>query len=357
MVFLDVSKAFDKVWHEGLIFKIQQLGIVGNLSNWLENYISERYQKNVVSGVTSYVCFLESGVPQGSILGPLLFFIYINDIIDDMECHITLFADDTSVQQRITDIASFDKVNRDLQRLTVFGEQWLIIFNAIKTEYMIISRKRNHPNYPELFLNGEPISEVDQHTHIGVTFSNTLSWSSHINAAIAKADRRLSVIRRSKKLLPRTCKEMLYKTTIRQVLDYGDIIYDPCLKSESEAIEKFQRKAALVCAGAFRITSNDRLLNELCWEKMENRRAVHRQILFYKIVNSLSPPYLRQICNLIPNSIDGYNLRRNNSLLVPFIRKENFSKYFFPKTIREWDNLSDEIEISDSVNAFKTKLS
>ena len=277
MIFLDVSKAFDKVWHEGLIFKIQQMGIVDNLLNWLENYISERYQKVVLNGVTSNVCFLESGVPQGSILGPLLFLIYINDIIDDMECHINLFADDTSVQRRITDITSFDRVNRDLQRLTVFGEQWLIIFNAIKTEYMIISRKRNRPNYPELFLNGEPILEVDQHTHLGVTFSNTLPWSSHINAATAKADRWLSVIHRSKKLLPRTCKEMLYKTTIHPVLGYGDIIYDPCLKSE--AIEKFQRKAALVSTGAFRITSNDCLLNELCWKKMENRRAIHRQIL------------------------------------------------------------------------------
>ena len=131
MVFLDVSKAFDKVWHEWLIFKIQQMGIV---LNWLENYISERYQKVVLNGVTSNLCFLESGVPQGSILGPFLYLIYIYDIIDDMECHINLFADDTSVQQRITDIKTFDKVNRDLQRLTVFGEQWLIIFNALKTE-------------------------------------------------------------------------------------------------------------------------------------------------------------------------------------------------------------------------------
>ena len=130
--------------------KLQQMGIVGNLLNWLENYFSEQYQKVVLNGVTSNVCF------KGSILGPILFLIYINDIIDDMECHINLFADDTSVQQRITDRTSFDKVNRDLQRLTVFGEQWLIIFNAIKTEYMIISRKRNRPNYPELFLNGEP---------------------------------------------------------------------------------------------------------------------------------------------------------------------------------------------------------
>ena len=102
--------------------------------------------------------------------------------------------------------------------------------------------------------------------------SNTLSWSVHINRVIAKADKRLNVIRRCQKVLPRSCKEMLYKTTISPVLDYGDIIYDACLKSESDAIEKCQRKAALICTGAFRLTSTDRLLNELGWEKMESRR-------------------------------------------------------------------------------------
>ena len=356
MVFLDVSKAFDKVWHEGLLFKIRQMGITGSLFDWLKSYISARCQKVVLNGMESNLCFLESGVPQGSILGPLLFLIFINDIVDEMECNINLFADDTSVQQRITDITSFNKVNRDLQRLTGFGKQWLVIFNAIKTEYIIISRKRNRLNHPDLFLNGDVLTEVDQHIHLGVTISNTLSWSFHINAAIAKADRRLSVIRRCQNILPRSCKEMLYKTTIRPVLDYGDIIYDPCLKSESEAIEKFQRKAALVCTGAFRITSNERLLNELGLEKMETRRKVHRQTLFYKIVKSLSPPYLRQICNLIPHNTDAYNLRRNNSLLVPFIRKEIFSKSFFPKTIREWNNLSTETKESDSVKSFKNKL-
>ena len=161
MVFLDEYKAFDKVWHEGLTFKIKQMGITGCLFEWLKSYISEGYQKVVLNGMESHLCFIEAWVPQGSLLGPLLFLIFINDIVDEMECLVNLFADDTSVQQRIIDITSFDKVNRDLQRLTCFGKQWLIIFKAIKTEYIIISRKRNRQNHPDLFLNGDVISEVD----------------------------------------------------------------------------------------------------------------------------------------------------------------------------------------------------
>ena len=200
---------------------------------------------------------------------------------------------------------------------------------------MIISRQRNRSNHPDLLLNGKKISEVDDHTHLGVTICNTLSWSVHINRAIAKADRRLNIIRRCQKILPRSCKEMLYKTTIRPVLDYGDIIHDACLKSEFDAIKKCQRKAALICTGAFRNTSNERLLNELGWERMECRRVVHRLTLFYKIYRSLTPPYLRDICNLVLHNTDTYNLRRYHSLFKHFIRRELFSESFYPKTIRE----------------------
>ena len=130
-------------------------------------------------------------------------FICINDIVGDMECFRNLFAEDTSVQQPIIDNTPFYKVNRGLQRLTVFGEQRLILFNAIKTEYMIISRQRNRPNHSDLFLNGGKISKVDNHTHLGVTIRNTLSLSVLINSAIAKADRGLNIIRRCQKILQR----------------------------------------------------------------------------------------------------------------------------------------------------------
>ena len=137
LVFLVVSKAFDKVWLDGLLFKIKQLGIVGKLFDWLKAYISGRQQKVVLNGVQSNI----RHVTAGSILGPLLFLIYVNDITENMECTVNLFADDTSVQQRINNANSFDIVNRDLQRLTSYGVQWLVKYNATKNYYMIVSKR------------------------------------------------------------------------------------------------------------------------------------------------------------------------------------------------------------------------
>ena len=103
-----------------------------------------------------------------------------------MECIINLFADDTAVQQRINTVASFEIVNRDLQRLRSYGAEWQVTFNATKTDYMIITKKRNRPNHSNLILNGETISESLNHTHLGVTIKNKLSWSVHMNMTIAK---------------------------------------------------------------------------------------------------------------------------------------------------------------------------
>ena len=135
LVFLDISKAFDKVWHEGLLFKIKRLGMTGKLLGSLKDYITDRHQKVALNGVSSNLRFLISGVPQGSILGQLLFLIYVNDITEKMECTMNLFVDDTSIQQKLTDLTSFSPTKRDLERLSKYGNNWLLKFNATKTEY------------------------------------------------------------------------------------------------------------------------------------------------------------------------------------------------------------------------------
>ena len=125
---------------------------------------------------------------------------------------------------------------------------------------------------------------------------------------------------------------------------------------ESEQLDKLQRKASLLCTGTFRITSNEKLLKELGWSKLTNRRTSHRLVLFYKILNDLTPQYLKQLCNLIPHNTNNYHLRRNNSFLVRLIQRESFSKSYFPKTIRDCNKLPNNVKQSKSLNIFKARI-
>ena len=112
--------------------------------------MTDRHQKVVLNGVSSNLQYLTSGVPWGSTLGPLLFLIYVNDITENMECTMNLFADDSSIQQKLTDLTSFSPIKRDHERFSKYGNNWLLKFNATKTEYMIVLKKRSRTNYPNL---------------------------------------------------------------------------------------------------------------------------------------------------------------------------------------------------------------
>ena len=136
LVFCDISKAFDRVWHRGLLFKLRRLGLSGSLLNWITSYLDNRYQRRVaVEGSLSDVLRVKAGVPQGSIFGPLLFLVYINDIVDEIGTNIRLFADDTSLYMIVEDPNSAaDLMNVDSSKIHTWAKQWLVNFNPNKTE-------------------------------------------------------------------------------------------------------------------------------------------------------------------------------------------------------------------------------
>ena len=149
MVFLDAAKAFDKVWHAGLLFKLKQLGIEGSILNWIESYLSDRSQSVVINGSRSEILPLQAGVPQGSVLGPLLFLVYVNDINRDITSNISLFADDTSLFDIVHNPElTAQKLNEDLAKLQVWAAKWQVTFNPSKTEVITFSNKRKLINHP-----------------------------------------------------------------------------------------------------------------------------------------------------------------------------------------------------------------
>ncbi len=172
-VFCDISKAFDRVWHRGLLFKLSCIGISGSLLEWFSSYLSQRQQRVVYANASSIWSTINAGVPQGSIVGPLLFLIYINDIVKDINSNTRLFADDTSLYIIVDDPQSSSvQLNNDLRTIHQWSLDWLVTFNPSKTETMIFSRKRNKPAHPNLIMNDVVLDPVIEHKHLGLSFTD-----------------------------------------------------------------------------------------------------------------------------------------------------------------------------------------
>ena len=249
-VFCDISKAFDRVWHTGLLHKLQAAGVTGDALAWFKNYLSDRKQRVVLPSTVSDWTFLRAGVPQGSILGPLLFLLYINDIVADIGSHIRLFADDTSLFIIVDNpITAANCLNTDLNKISRWAETWLVTFNPTKTEALLFSRKLNKPQHPPLLMQNHQIAEVNTRKHLGLYLSNDCTRHHHINYIKDKACFRINIMRKLKFKLDRKSLEIIYTTFIRPLLEYGDVIWDNCTQYEKLELEKIQNEAARIATG------------------------------------------------------------------------------------------------------------
>ena len=142
---MDISKAFDRVWHDGLIFKLKKWGISGSLLHWFEDYLKDRVQRVIINGQFSSWTEITAGVPQGSVLGPLLFLVFINDITTVVtNCNLRLFADDTCLFIKVDNRQQAAVLlNKDLHNIQKWSLDWLVTFNPLKTESMVIGLKQN----------------------------------------------------------------------------------------------------------------------------------------------------------------------------------------------------------------------
>jgi hypothetical protein len=358
-VFLDISKAFDRVYHKGLIFKLKQLGITGNLLSLLTSYLDNRYHRVVVNGQCSEWKCVKAGVPQGSILGPLLFLIYINDIIDNINSNIYLFADDTSLMRNIDQLdiqGSFDSINDDLQKLHEWSLQWRVDFNAKKSCHLILTKQTNPPDYPTIYMGNTEIRRVNAHKHLGIIFSSDMTWSDHVNSIRDKAMRRTSSLKRISYMVPRKTLIHLYKSIIRPVLEYGCVVFDNIDQRKVNTLESVQRNAGLICTNGYKSTSHNKLLRELGWQKLETRRTVFRLLLLYKIMNNQTPNYLKRLMPLYVQERSHYQLRNSTDLSIFNCRLSCYYRSYFPKSVREWNTLNNDLRECQSLSVFRRKL-
>ena len=356
-VFCDISKAFDRVWHSGLVHKLHAAGVTGEALAWFKNYLSNRKQRVVLPGTSSDWAFIRAGVPQGSIYGPLLFLLYINDIVTDIGSHIRLFADDTSLFIIVDNpTTAADCLNLDLNKISQWAATWLVTFNPTKTEALLFSRKLSRPHHPPLFMQNHQISEVEFHKHLGLYFSSDCSWHHHINYIKEKAWLRVNIMRKLKFKLDRKSLETIYITFIRPLLEYGDVIWDNCTQYEKEELDKIQNEAARIATGTTKLVSLHSLYNETCWESLECRRNNHKLTLFYKMMHNITPLYLSSLIPQPVSNMSRYNLRNSNDLRTIDAKTNQFYMSFLPASVRAWNNLSVESQQCESVTSFKRLL-
>lgn len=357
MVFLDVSKAFDKVWHKGLLYKLECLGVRDPLLSWIRSYLSNRQQRVVIEGQNSEWVNINAGVPQGSVLGPLLFLIFINDITQDLACQSFLYADDTSLLDIVESASdSNHKLNSDLDKISAWSSKWLVTMNASKTRSMTFSAKRVKQVHPQCIMHGELVEEVDVHTHLGLTFASDLSWSNHISNIYLKASKKLNILKSLKFKLNRSTLAIFYKCFVRPNFEYADVIWDNCSEFDSQLLEDLQYDAAKVVTGAMKGTSRSDLLNELAWEDLLSRRRRHKLILFYKIINGFAPSFLLDLLPPLVSTRSRYPLRSADKFSLMPARTNRFSNSFFPSTVKCWNSLDDNLRNIDSFLVFKYQL-
>ena len=278
-VFLDISMAFDKVWHEGVIFKLKCNGISGNLLTFFENDLLKRYQRVVLNGTESNWKSLQAGVPQGSVLGPLLFLVYINDLTDNISCDMRLFADDSSLFTCVKGVnLTHDKLVKDLQAVTSWAYQWKMVFNPDMSKQaveVIFSCKKHKPDHLELNFNGIPIAREPFTKQLGVYLDSWLNFSKHIKEQVLKAMKGVSLLKFLSKYVDRNVLDLSYKMYVRPHHDYGDVILRNERMDLMELVEHVQCKAVLFVSGCWQGTSREKLYDELGWESLSDRRWGH----------------------------------------------------------------------------------
>ena len=285
VIIMDFAKAFDKVPHKRLLYKLHYYGIRGSTHQWIASWLSERFQKVVLDGQASDPVPALSGVPQGSVLGPVLFLIFINDLPDNIRSSVRLFADDCVLYRNIKTHTDCQILQDDLNSLGQWETDWQMKFNVAKCHSMRVTRhlpsNQIHFNYS---LHQQTLEHVEFAKYLGITITDNLEWGQHVSEISSKATKTLGFLRRNLALAPQHTKEVAYQTLVRPQLEYAAPIWHPYNETGTKKVEKVQKTAARwVCRRWHNTSSIDDILNDLDWPPLEDRRLKSSLTFFYKI--------------------------------------------------------------------------
>lgn len=353
-LFLDFRKAFDTVPHNLLDIKLASLNINAKLQTWLRNYLSGRKQCVVLNSKTSSYVNVTSGVPQGSVLGPLLFLVYINDIAYNIKSCIKLFADDCVIYRHITSITDTELLQDDLNTVTHWCSTWNMCLNISKCNH--ISFAKNISKIQCTYsINGEAVKKVPECKYLGIYLTESFHWNRHIDQMISKASRTLFFIRRNFHCATKEVKETLYFLLVRSILEYACVIWDPAQKYLAKTIEKVQNQAARFVSNNYDpFASMSEIKAILGWETLKSRRRKLRLKLLHSIYYNLTG--INKFEYLLAPTYRSTRCQHSHKIQEYAYKTTTFANSFFLKTIRDWNELPEGIVNLSDNSAFFSSL-
>ena len=353
IIYLDFCKAFDKVPHKRLLKKIEGYGIKGQILKWIEAFLSNRKQRVMINGSFSEWQPVTSGIPQGSVLGPILFIIYINDLPEVIKCFIKLYADDAKVYSVVNYQPQKVEVQYDVRKSEIWSIDWQMFFNIPKCKHMHMGREENNTSYVMTPNNKEvPITKVSSEKDLGVVIDNKLLFREHISGKVKTANKILGLIFRTFTYMDKDMFLDLYKTLVRPHLEYATPIWTPLYKKDSIMLENVQRRATRLVKALSGLTYQERLL-ELGLPSLEYRRLRADVIEVYKIINQIDKINIDKFFTFTQNAGNrGHSRKLYKKRSRLNVRANTFSN----RVVDVWNSLTESVVMAPTLNTFKSRL-
>jgi hypothetical protein len=357
-VFLDLTKAFDTVDHCILLSKLSAIGVSPSSIKWFESYLSNRKQRTSCGNELSDALPVTVGVPQGSILGPLLFVVYINNLPDAViNSEVTLYADDTVLYYFSKDPRLLeDKLNEDLLRVAHWLRENKLTLNLDKTKSMIIGSNRKLGNVSSLSLSifDTDINTVSSFKYLGVMLSTNFTWTDHIEYISSKINKNLGLLRRIKHLLPHQARLLFYNSLVLPIFDYVDLV---CGDKDNLVLmgelQVLQNKAAKIISDRPLYSSATDALSALKWLDLHRGRNFHRCIHIWKCVNGLTE---HSLDILRCSQIHSHNTRNKDTITLPKVKRNWGKQRINYQAIKDWNDLDSDTRNAATLVSFKINL-
>ncbi len=355
-VYLDFSKCFDSVPHERLLMKLDRYGIKGRLWKWVADFLRGRHQQVSIRGCLSAIASVLSGIPQGSVLGPLLFVLFVNEMPEAVHTCITMmFADDTKLFTQIKDESDVAKLQDDIDNLQAWADAWQLRFNPEKCKVLHLGRNNQRANYTMTTVAGDrlELQSTDLEKDLGVWIDPSLTFSSHCETQAGKANRTLGLIRRTYSYLDEVSLTKLYTSLVRCRLEYGYPAWAPMFRKDCELLERVQRRATRLVPNLKELQYEERL-QALNLPSLYYRRARGDLIEIYKHTSGAYTVKNRYI-KLEPahgRSTRGHNKR----IAKPRTNKRVRENFLVERAGNTWNRLPADVVNAPSLNSFKGRL-